>query len=87
MPGAQNGLKMKLVRLCWGCQGDLDPAGEPALCSCWAGQVVNSQTSRISTVVFRFLRVWEHGRGGKLAKHKIYLKSRLNCVLLTRYFI
>ena len=34
---------------------------------------------------YRFLRVWEHGRGGKLAKHKIYLKSRLNCVLLTRY--
>jgi len=34
----------------------------------------------------RFLRVWEHGRGGKLAKHKIYLKSRLNCVLLTSGF-
>jgi len=34
----------------------------------------------------RFLRVWEHGRGGKLAKHKIYLKSRLNCVLLTSDF-
>ena len=48
VPAAQNGLEMKLVRLCWGCQGDLDPAGEPALCSCWAGQVVNSQTSQIS---------------------------------------
>ena len=38
----------------------------------------------ITIAIHRFLRVWEHGRGGKLAKHKIYLKSRLNCVLLTR---
>jgi len=34
----------------------------------------------------RFLRVWEHGKGGKIAKHKIYLKSRLNCVLMTSNF-
>ena len=35
-------------------------------------------------IPFRFLRIWEHGKGGKIAKHKIYLKSRLNCVLMTR---
>jgi len=34
----------------------------------------------------RFLRIWEHGKGGKIAKHKIYLKSRLNCVLMTSNF-
>ena len=48
----------------------------------------NNQSSPVrhqQLSTYRFLRVWEHGRGGKLAKHKIYLKSRLNCVLLTRY--
>jgi hypothetical protein len=34
----------------------------------------------------RFLRVWEHGPGGKLPQHKIYLKSRLNCVLMAGGF-
>jgi len=34
----------------------------------------------------RFLRVWRVGQGGKLATHKMYLKSRLNCVLMSENF-
>merc|ERR1712071_688279 len=34
----------------------------------------------------RFLRIWEHGAGGKIPLHKLYLKSRLNCVLMTSGF-
>merc|ERR1712059_46995 len=30
--------------------------------------------------------VWRHGAGGKVPTHKIYLKSRLNCVLMTSDF-
>lgn len=34
----------------------------------------------------RYLRVWHHGAGGKLPLYKLYLKSRLNSVLMTREF-
>lgn len=34
----------------------------------------------------RYLRVWQHGAGGKLPLYKLYLKSRLNSVLMTREF-
>eukprot|EP00090_Calanus_glacialis_P041497 TRINITY_DN7337_c0_g1_i1.p1 TRINITY_DN7337_c0_g1~~TRINITY_DN7337_c0_g1_i1.p1 ORF type:complete len:434 (-),score=152.92 TRINITY_DN7337_c0_g1_i1:44-1345(-) len=34
----------------------------------------------------RFLRVWKVGQGGKLATHKMYLKSRLNCALMNDTF-
>jgi len=34
----------------------------------------------------RFLRVWRVGQGGKLATHKMYLKSRLNSVLMNDSF-
>merc|ERR1712080_17569 len=34
----------------------------------------------------RYLRIWTHGAGGKLPSYKLYLKSRLNTVLMTRDF-
>lgn len=34
----------------------------------------------------RFLRVWDLGPGGKKPTHKLYLKSRLNCILMTESF-
>jgi len=34
----------------------------------------------------RFLRVWRVGQGGKVPTHKVYLKSRLNCVLMNEDF-
>jgi len=34
----------------------------------------------------RFLRVWKVGAGGRKPAHKLYLKSRLNCVLVTKDF-
>merc|ERR1712179_479378 len=34
----------------------------------------------------RFLRVWRVGQGGKIPTHKMYLKSRLNCVLMNDNF-
>ena len=34
----------------------------------------------------RFLRVWSVGKGGKIPTHKMYLKSRLNCVLMNDNF-
>merc|ERR1719210_38435 len=34
----------------------------------------------------RFLRVWKIGAGGKKPLHKIYLKSRLNCVAMSQHF-
>ena len=34
----------------------------------------------------RFLRVWSLGAGGRRPVHKMYLKSRLNCVLMCKHF-
>jgi len=34
----------------------------------------------------RFLRVWRVGQGGKRATNKMYLKSRLNCALMSENF-
>ena len=34
----------------------------------------------------RFMRVWSVGKGGKIPTHKMYLKSRLNCVLMNENF-
>ena len=34
----------------------------------------------------RFLRVWSLGAGGRRPLHKMYLKSRLNCVLMCKHF-
>jgi len=34
----------------------------------------------------RFLRVWRIGAGGKKPTHKMYLKSRLNCVVMCKHF-
>ena len=34
----------------------------------------------------RFLRVWRIGAGGKKPIHKMYLKSRLNCVAMSKDF-
>ena len=34
----------------------------------------------------RFLRVWRIGAGGKKPTHKMYLKSRLNCVVMCKNF-
>merc|ERR1712112_320037 len=34
----------------------------------------------------RFLRVWRIGAGGKKPVHKLYLKSRLNCVVMCHNF-
>ena len=34
----------------------------------------------------RFLRVWSLGAGGRRPVHKMYLKSRLNFVLMCKHF-
>ena len=34
----------------------------------------------------RFLRVWRIGAGGRKPTHKMYLKSRLNCVVMCKHF-
>ena len=34
----------------------------------------------------RFLRVWRVGAGGRKPVNKIYLKSRLNCVVMCQHF-
>jgi len=50
--------------------------------------IATSQSSKHFCAVGldRFLRVWKVGQGGKIATHKMYLKSKLNCVLMTDDF-